>query len=371
MRLITILLLALLWQSQQSSPAKANTETLLKISHEVDDAIGAGHLDDAVRLIDSGLSIDSAWKEGLWKAGLILYQHNQFEAAGSYLQRLTHADPNSGGAWALEGMCQFQLHQFRETIDNIGRANRLGIPPVLGLARAASLDRVIAYIELEDFGNSIELLNKLVPGEDPEEREQLITLYGHASLQQSMYHSLMPGQAAVVLELGEARYASASGDHPRARALMEALIEKHPSEPMLHYTYGSLLLSWSDSDSAERQFRAELEVDPTSFAARLALAYVGRRTNHISQALPYAFAASTLKPDSYRAHLYLGQLLVAAGQLAKGCQEFEAARALSPDDAGIRYLLATTYRRLGRSEEAHRELEAFQKLKKMGNLKEP
>jgi tetratricopeptide (TPR) repeat protein len=363
MRLMGIVFLALFWQSQQDLHLKVNSETLVKINREADDAISADHFDSAIRLIEKGLRIDPAWRDGLWKAGLILYQHDHFEAAYNYLHRLTQVDPTRGAGWALEGMCEFQLRQFQAAIADIGRADRLGIPSQLGLAEAARRDRVIAHIELGDFGYSIHLLNKLALSEGPEEREPLITLFGYASLQQPTHNSLTPDQAAVVHELGEARYANANGDQSHTKALLETLIQQHPREPMLHYTYGSLLFSWSDYDAAKAQFRAELAINPTSFAARLAFAYLGIETNDIGEALPYALEATKMRPKSYLAHFYLGRLLLTAGQLIEGCHELETARTLSPSSADVRYALAKTYRRLGKREEAHREFKKFEKLR--------
>jgi predicted Zn-dependent protease len=362
-----MVLLALLWPSQQGSGIKANSETLADISREADGAIGADHVRTAITIIEKGLRIDPNWKDGLWKAGLVLYQHDQFERARNYLHRLTRADPTSGRAWALEGMCELQLHKFQAAIEDIGQADRLGIPSQLSFSGAARRDRAIAYIELGDFGSAVNLLNKLVPCENPEEREQLITIFGYASLQQSTEHPLTPEQTAIVHELGEARYASASGDHSHAKALLESLIQKYPDQPMLHYTYGSLLFSWSDYDAAKKQFHEELAISPSSLAARLALAYLGLETNETEEALPYALEASKMRPDFYLSHLYLGRLLIAENQITKGCRELEIARTLSPSSSQVRYALATTYRRLGRIQDAHRELREFERLRQLEN----
>ncbi len=366
MPLTGILLVGLLWQPAQVSHNDRNIQTLAQISREADDAIVAGDFGAAVALIEKGLRIDPEWKDGLWKAGLALYQDNQFEPARGYLNRLTQVEPTRGVAWALRGMCEFQLHEFRAAIEDITRADRLGIPEQSGMRRVALLDRAIAQTDLSNFGTAVTLLAKLVPAESPDERGQLITVFGYASLQRSTEDSLSPQQTALVHDLGAAWYANASGDRTSAKSLIEALLLKYPTEPMLHFTYGSLLASWREYDAAMKEFRAELALNPSSFSTRLALARLGLDLDKISEVLPYAIEASKMRPDSYLAHLHLGRLLIRAGQLNEGCKELEIARGLSPSDSEVRFVLATTYRRLGRAEDAQREFKEFERLKALG-----
>lgn len=378
MQVAGAVLFTLLWQSPYAwctgagSQTTGNSQMLVKLNHEAENAITAGHFGSAIQLIEQGLRIDPTWKEGLWRAGLILYQRDRYAGASNYLRRLARVDPKNGAAWALKGMSEFQLHQFRAAIADIERAHRLGIPVELGFAETAMQDRIIAYIELGDFGTAVDQLNELVrnaSNEDTAEREQIITLFGYASLQQSTLRSLTPDQTAGLRDLGEARYASAKNDPTRAKTILEALIQKYPSQPMLHYTYGSLLISWSDYAAAEAQFRAELAIDPSSFATRIALAYLGIETRKTDQALPYALEAAKMRPNSFHAHFYLGRLFIAAGQLAPACHELETARDLSPSNTEVRYILATQYRRMGRTDEAHRELKKFESLKKLETVK--
>jgi len=363
MSLTGILLVGLLWQPAQASHNDPHIRTLAKIGREADDAIVAGDSGAAVALLEKGLKIDPEWKDGLWKAGLVLYQNDQFEPAKGYLKRLTQVEPTRGVAWALLGMCEFQLHQFWAAIEDITRADRLGIPGQSGMRRVALLDRAIAQNDLSNFGTAVTLLSKLVPAESPEEREQIIAVFGYASLERSTEASLSPQQTALAHDLGAAWYANASGDRSSAKSLIEGLLLKYPREPMLHSTYGSLFVSWREYGAAEKQFGAELALNPSSFSTRLALASLGLPLGKISEALPYAIEASKMRPDFYLAHLYLGRLLTRAGQLNEGCKELEIARGLSPSNSEVRYVLATTYRRLGRTEDAQREYKEFERLK--------
>jgi tetratricopeptide (TPR) repeat protein len=110
-------------------------------------------------------------------------------------------------------------------------------------------------------------------------------------------------------------------------------------------------------------FGAELALYPSSLFTRVALARLGLTLGRISEALPSAIEASKMRPDFYLAHLYLGRALIRVGQLNEGCNELEIARGLSPSNSEVRYVLATTYRRLVRAEDAQRDYKEFERLK--------
>jgi Flp pilus assembly protein TadD len=69
------------------------------------------------------------------------------------------------------------------------------------------------------------------------------------------------------------------------------------------------------------------------------------------------------KPDCVDAHVALGRVLVAQGELEKALSHFLEAVRLDPRSDTARYRLAQTYRKLGRTQEADREREAFQQLR--------
>lgn len=360
---ITILLTGLLWYSLTGFPSEANSRVLQQIGQEADGAISSGNLHTALALLEKGLKIDPDWTDGLWKAGLVLYQEDAYDRARHYLSRLTTVDGTRGVGWALLGMCEFQLRNFRAAIEDITRADRLGIPTQSGLQDAAHLNRAMACIQISEFGTAIEYLNKLVPRDNPEDRERLILVFGNAALHQSLEAALSPEQLTLAHSVGEALYRSASGDRTGAKALLERVAQNYPKAPLLHFAFGSLLLSWLDYDAAGTEFRAELSSDPDSFVARLVLAYIALHQGKVEEGLRWATEAVQIRPDMYQSHFYLGQLLLKNRQVKQACAELEAARDLSPLDSGVRFALARVYRALDRNAEADRELKEFERLK--------
>lgn len=361
--LVGLVLAGLFWHAVGLARDEAGARILRQIGSDADRAINAGDLPVAVALLEKGLRIDPNWKDGLWKAGLVLYQGDQFGPARRYLSRLTQVDGTRGLGWALLGMCDYQLGEFRAAIEHIDRADRLGMPKESGLRDIAYLNRGLAHIELGNFGTAIELLRKLAPREDAEQRERLVLALGYASLHLFPTQALSAEQSAQVRAVGEAHYLSDSGNRQAAAAVFAELFRKYPKAPLLHYAYGTLLLSWAEDDAAKREFRAELANTPDSFLARLGLAYVALEGGGTPESLRYAKEAAEMRSDSYQARLYYGRLLLRNDRPAEACPELEAARRLSPSSSSARFALAKAYRMLGREAEAAQEFKEFERLK--------
>jgi tetratricopeptide (TPR) repeat protein len=329
-------------------------------------AISGGRLQEAVSTIEKGLAVDPSWSDGLWKIGLVLYQTDQFESALPYLTRLTELEPSRGVGWALLGMCEFQTGKPQRAIEHIDRAEHTGIPDQYRLKNTALLNRSLAHIEMGHFGTAAELLGKLAPCEQPDERERLVLALGYAALHLPLNAPLTPEQQALVRAVGNAHYLNDSLQGSAADAAFAELFRKYPKTPLVHYAYGTTLMSRNDYKGAEREFRAELANDAHSFLARLGLAYVALENEDAPSGLSYAREAAGMQPDSYQTHLYYGRLLLQTGQAKESATELEAARRIAPDDPGIRLALAKAYRALGRVDQAASELSEFERLKMTG-----
>jgi tetratricopeptide (TPR) repeat protein len=325
-------------------------------------AMAAGRLPEAVADLKRGLAIDPAWTDGLWKIGLVLYQSDQFEAALPYLHKLTEVDPTKGAGWALLGMCELQAGHPREAVEHIDHADRAGITDQYYLWEIAYLDRGLAHIALGDFGKATELLSKLAPREDPDGRARLMLALGFAALRLRLDDSLSSEQSALVQAVGEASYLNYARNPAAADAAFAELFRQYPKAPLVHYAYGAILLSRIDYVGAGREFRAELANTSDSFPARLGLALIALDNGDAGGGLPHAEEAVHLRPDSSKAHLYYGRLLLQVEQTQAAVVELETARRIAPEDHEIRFALATAYRLLGCKDKAALEFAEYERL---------
>lgn len=345
--------------------ADTNKRALDDLRAKAEAALESGDFPSATALLEKGLKMNPEWKDGLWAIGLALYQNDRYEAAVPYLAHLTRIDGGKGASWALLGMCEFQLGRYGSAVEHLDRADRLGIPANVGLQYVALLNRGMARIQLGHYGTATELLGRLAPRQSAEERDQLVAAMGFAAMGLNLNEPLAPERQDQVRTVGEAYYQSAAGDRAAARTIFEKLCEKYPRASLLHYAQGSLLLIWLEEDAAEREFRAELAITPDSFLGRLGLAYVALKSGagDPSEGVIHGREAVRLRPDSYAAHLYLGQLLLRNREPAAALDELKAAGLLSPSTSAVHFELAKAYRALNRDTEADRELDEFKKLK--------
>lgn len=354
---------------QATSAGQDNGRSLADIQQAAEQASRAGEIARAVALLDDGLKIDPAWKYGLSRAGLLLYQAEKYDAAKSYLTRLTAADSADGAGWALLGMCEFQLDDFPNTIAHVQRAASLGIHAPTSFQNQAGITLATAYTGVGDFDAAIELLGHLSPMEDEGRLEQIVTAFGFAAAHQSLKAQLSEEEAAVLHRVGEAYYLGTIRKLAEARAVFDALLIRYPKATALHYVYANLLLSWGEDGAAAREFRAELANDPASYPARLGLAFltIKQTEDMVPEGLRLAEEAAHMHPEQYQPHFYFGQLLLRHDRAQEALGELMEARRLMPTASDVRYALAMTYRATGDTAGAAAELKEFKRLKDLKN----
>jgi tetratricopeptide (TPR) repeat protein len=137
----------------------------------------------------------------------------------------------------------------------------------------------------------------------------------------------------------------------------------NPNAPGIHYRLGSLLLAGERGpttlDEARREFEEELRIDPESAVAEYQLAEMARQARQWDEAVERFRHAVKLGGKFEDALIGLGKSLVSANQAAEAIEPLEAAVKLAPDNPVAHYQLSFAYRRLGREDEAKKELAAY------------
>lgn len=133
----------------------------------------------------------------------------------------------------------------------------------------------------------------------------------------------------------------------------------------IHFRIGRLLLTRPKTATtmadAEKEFEAELKVDPNNAAAEYVLGEMYRQARDFPSAIEHFSRACKLDPTLADAFIGLGKSLVAAGRPADAVTPLEAAVKLQPANPVAHYQLAFAYRRAGRPQDADRELSAYKR----------
>jgi tetratricopeptide (TPR) repeat protein len=144
----------------------------------------------------------------------------------------------------------------------------------------------------------------------------------------------------------------ASGNAPRALALLDQAIQLAPTDGAPLYLKAQLLLAQGKTDEAETQLRAVLRVSPANVGAQNDLAWIlASRGQDLDLALSLAEQARRLSPAPDIIDT-LGYVQLKRGNAAAAVSLFEEALAQRPKDPTMRYHLGLALAQAGNKDRA-------------------
>jgi tetratricopeptide (TPR) repeat protein len=376
------------WKQNASASAHATLGILALQRARYPEAVT--HFAESVKLRPES----SEWQHDL---GLALFQTKQFGRAAAAFRRAHEIRPDMPGPALFLGIAEFRLGRFADAAKNLREA--IAIEPgqregwlhllranqALGefdepLVRRAALafpadpeiQFAIAQAALDRIREIARRANELGP-ESPE------FLYLAARKKGSEIKSGPPSSvasydrlAALVDNCFEAVLRS-SPDSASAHIAKGYLAESRNDVGTAlqeyraggdHFAAGRLLAQNVRLPEAEIEFRAELEANPANHLAMADLADVYTQQSETDKAKPLLDRLLTLYPQDASAWMDLGKLQQKQEDWTASAVSFQKALSLDPSLRQARYRLALTYRKLGNTEKAAAELEAFRKAQK-------
>jgi len=340
--------------------ARAEAPSFDQLAARAAQAREAGRTEDAIRDFRQALALRPAWTEGAWSLGTVLYDLGRYEEARDCFRRVVAAQPASGLALALKGLCEFQIGNHERALDELQKARKLGItkPEVMA---AASYDVAILLNRFERYDAAFEVLRDFsLQGKDS---PGVIEAFGLSVLRLPYLPAEIPaGRRELVLMAGRGGFQMAKGRRTEAgRLAFEELVLRYPTEPNVHYAYGTFLLR-DEPDRALEEFRRELRSSPNHYQAMLQIAFDLINRGNYQDALPLARRAAEVAPTLDAARNALGRALLETGEVDRAVEELEAGVKLAPESPEMRFALARAYQRAGRADDAARERAEFLRL---------
>lgn len=341
--------------------AAAQTPDFATLARKASQARENEQAEEAIRLYRECLRIKPGWSEGLWYLGTLLFDKPDYAQARATLQRFVKAEPKASPGFALLGLAEFELKDYKASLDHLQHSLTMGLEGDPRIVRSTRYHAGLLLIRSGNFEVAQQRLGEIAMQQEPD--ADLILAVGLAALRMPVFPAdLPPARRELVEQTGLAACLAAARKPAEARKQFEEVIARHAAEPELHNAFGAFLLP-NDADGAIREWKRTLELDPKHVPARLQLAFEYLKRGDAASGLPYAREAAELAPTLFVAHNALGRLLADTGDLAGGVKELERARDLAPDSAETRLALATLYARAGRPQDARRERDTFQRLK--------
>jgi tetratricopeptide (TPR) repeat protein len=165
------------------------------------------------------------------------------------------------------------------------------------------------------------------------------------------------------------------GKWDEAAAEYNVILKQQPGLPGVHYRIGRIILSRPPTpatvESARNEFQAELKIDPNNAGAEYILGELSRQAQQWDDAIEHFSRASKLDAGFADAFLGLGFSLNAAGRYMEAIPPLEIGVKLRPTNPTGHYQLTIAYRKVGRKEDAERELALFQQTSEKAQREQP
>jgi tetratricopeptide (TPR) repeat protein len=346
-----------------SSAPKGVAEPALSFDEVAKRAATAREADapeEAVKWYRRGVKLRPKWEEGWWYIGSLSYSTDRYADARDAFGQFLVLKPDAGPAWAMRGLSEFKLKQYDVAQRHLSKGMSLGSVGNAEIRDVVYYHFALLRIRAGQFELAVEPLQQLA--RSGPETEALLDACGLVALRDSRLPAEIPAETReLVRSTGGAVYSGLASKSEEMRSRFDALLQRYPAVPNLHYTYG-LFLKELDAAKAIAANERELEIQPEAVLPRLELAFAHETSGRYQDALPWAEAAAKLAPRLFAAHYALGRALVELGQVERGVQELEQAVRLAPESPQVRFALVRAYSTAGRTDDAERERAAFRKL---------
>jgi tetratricopeptide (TPR) repeat protein len=332
----------------------ASAATFEELAAQATAARESDNIPRAIELYRQALQLKPAWSEGWWYLGTLSYDGDQYESGRQAFAEFVKLEEKAAPGWAFLGLCESETGDYAHALEHIRRGLDLGT----GLEPAT--EQVFRFHEallLTRAGLFDQASPRFMPSvrrgvHDP----TLIAGIGLTALREPLLPKEIPAERRdLIAAAGQTVYLWMAGETTKTGPAFQALLERYPTAPGVHYLYATYLLSFRPAEEAVAELKHELELNPRHADARATLALLMVRAGASAAALPLARQAALDGPTSPMAQYCYGLILAGAGDLRQAIERLETAERLDPANVEYHMGLAGAYSRAGRHEEARRE----------------
>jgi tetratricopeptide (TPR) repeat protein len=367
---IKVVAVTLVLSSVSSLAAQGSQdEALQHYSQAGQQALAAGHYDEAESDFKKLLQIDPNIAEMHATLGVVYFQEKKFDQAVPELRRALRLKPGLTRASTVLAMSLSEVGEYREALPGLEKGFQQATDPATKRMSGLQLMRTYTGLQRDRDAVTVALeLNRLYPN-DPEILYHTGRIYGNYAF--LTFHKL-----EVVAPTSIWRYQAAAEAFESEGSTDSAIREYHevlkldPHRPKIHYRIGRTLLArWQLTRNPEAQtqaaqeFEQELQLDPGNANAIYELAEIHRQMNELDQAQQLFETALKYYPDFEEAQLGLATTLMRQEKPALALPHLQRAVALDADDQVAWYRLSQAERTLGNTEEQRKALVQFQRLR--------
>jgi tetratricopeptide (TPR) repeat protein len=362
--IFSLLVLNLLWLASLSATLAQgnqdrNDQRVQELYTGAKAAESRGDLATAAANYESLLQIAPGLAPAYNNLGSLYLRRREYQKAADVLEKGLKINPKMFSAAALLGISRYEMGDYtaaRASLEAALRGNPKDDNAELFLAND--------LIKLGELDLAAEHLKKL--SQHQPENQEFWYLLGkvHMKLSEqalSKLNEIDPNSVWVHEISGEIMEGMKNYDG----ALVEykKAVQMAPEQAGTHYLLGNAYLSLSMWDVAAEQFHAELVNDPASCMAQWKLgSIVLEQHGDSEEAFADVEKALAICPNLTGARVDRARALMKLDRHAEAVKDLTAAEKSDPSEPSTHFLLAQTYRALGKTQEAQAEMRLFSKL---------
>ncbi|MGB6688535.1 MAG: tetratricopeptide repeat protein [Terracidiphilus sp.] len=319
----------------------------------------------AIPELQAAVAIDPEDVDTQGNLGVLLYFQGKIADAVPHLRAAVSKQPSLVKIQGILGIAELRTQDFAQ-----GRKDLEASFPLIQDQKfkvQVGLELVGLFTRSGDLDQAAPVLAELrkAAPDNPEVLYAAYRTYSDLSAEAMLSLSLAQPESAQMHQLlahEEAKQGNTNG----AIAQYRKAIAIDPHLPGVHFELAELLQTSPDQalkKEAEQEYRQALVENPQDEKAICRLAEIAAQSGDVQQAYQDYTKAVELQPADADAKLGLAKTLIEMNQTDKALSLLEETVQLDPGNAIAHYRLSTLYRKMGRMDDARREVDLYKKCK--------
>jgi tetratricopeptide (TPR) repeat protein len=299
--------------------------------------------------------------------GVLLFFQGQYADSIPYLRGALKLQPTLWKIQALLGTAEKRTGEIKSATADLEKT----FPNLkeLKIKIDTGMELIDIYSATSDLPKAVSIVTAL-RDLDPTNVEIIYTAYRIYSdlLDEARLSLTIVGPNSARVHQMMAHELAKQGNTEEAIANYREALKIDPNASGLHFELAEMLNNSSvpgGRQEAEKEYQAALAANPNDEKAECKLGELAALRGDQKTAAEHYERAVKLQPNDPEALLGLSKSLVTMNQPDKALPLLEQAVKLDPTNAVAHFRLSTLYRKMGRADEANRELADYQKYKAM------
>jgi tetratricopeptide (TPR) repeat protein len=310
------------------------------------------------------LALDPKNADARGNLGVILFFQGKYADAIPHLRAALRLQPSLWKIQALLGIAEKRTGDINSAVTDLERSFPRLMEPKIRLQ--AGMELIDLYSASGDLPKAAPVI-AVLRDSDPTNIELIYTAYRIYSdlLDEARLSLTVVGPNSARVHQMMAHELAKQGHSDEAIANYREALKIDPNASGLHFELAEMFNNAGGHPDAEKEYQAALAANPLDEKAECKLGDLVALRGDQQGAAEHYQRALRLQPNDSEALVGLSKALITMNQSDKALPLLEQAVKLDPTNAVAHFRLSTVYRKMGRVDDADRELVEYQKYKAM------